>query len=69
MMNKNQAQGTVKNIAGKVQEKVGKLVGNKEQQAKGIQKQMSGKAEERLGDAKEVVKHAREAIKDAVAKH
>jgi len=69
MINKNQAQGAVKNIVGKVQEEAGELVGNKEQQAKGIQKQVSGKAEERLGDSKELVKHAREAVKDAVAKH
>lgn len=54
-MNKNQVKGTVKDIAGKVQEEVGKLAGNKEQQAKGLQKQLAGKAEKALGDMKEVV--------------
>lgn len=64
-MNKNQTQGAVKNMTGTVQEAAGKLVGNKEQQAKGVQKQVSGKAEERLGDAKESVKDARDAVKSA----
>jgi uncharacterized protein YjbJ (UPF0337 family) len=63
-MNKNQAQGFAKNIAGKVQEEAGKLVGNKEQEAKGLQKQVSGKAEKHLGD----IKDAREAVKDAASK-
>ena len=57
-MNKNQARGVVKDIAGKVQAETGKLTGNKEQQAKGLQKQVAGKAEKKLGDAKEVVKDA-----------
>jgi hypothetical protein len=34
------------------------MVGNKEQQAKGVQKQVEGKTEKRLGDVKEVVKDA-----------
>lgn len=54
-MNKNQVKGAVKDIAGKVQEEVGKLVGSKEQQVKGLGKQISGKAEKAYGDAKEVI--------------
>jgi len=61
-MNKNQIKGTVKDIVGKVQKEAGKLVGNKEQEAKGIYKQVTGKAEKRLGDAKEIVEHAKDAI-------
>jgi len=57
-MNKNQVKGAVKNVAGKVQEEVGKLVGSNEQQAKGISKQISGKAEKVYGDAKAVAKDA-----------
>lgn len=57
-MNKNQVQGTVKDMAGKVQQEAGKLVGNKEQQAKGLQKQVEGKAEKQLGNTKEVIKDA-----------
>ena len=55
-MNKDQVKGTIKNVAGKVQQKAGELVGNKTQQAKGLQKQIVGKAEKMLGDVKEVVK-------------
>jgi uncharacterized protein YjbJ (UPF0337 family) len=66
--NKNQVQGVVKGAVGKVQEEAAKLVGNKEQQAKGVQKQVEGKAEKRLGDVKEVVKDARDALKDAAKK-
>jgi uncharacterized protein YjbJ (UPF0337 family) len=57
-MNKNQVNGTVKDLTGKVQEEAGKLVGNKEQQAKGLLKQVEGKSEKALGDVKEVVKDA-----------
>ena len=55
-MNKNQVSGTVKDLTGKVHEQAGKLVGNKEQQAKGLLKQAEGKSEKALGDVKEVVK-------------
>ncbi|HOE41159.1 MAG TPA: CsbD family protein [Rhodoferax sp.] len=57
-MNKNQIKGTAKDLAGKVQEEAGKLVGSKEQEAKGIHKQITGKAERKFGDAKEIVKDA-----------
>jgi uncharacterized protein YjbJ (UPF0337 family) len=57
-MNKNQVKGAVTDIAGKVQEEVGKLVGSNEQQAKGLSKQLSGKVEKIYGDAKEAVKDA-----------
>ena len=55
-MNKNQVKGMAKDIAGKVQEEAGKLVGSKEQQVKGLGKQIAGKAEKAIGDAKEVLK-------------
>lgn len=55
-MNKDQVKGTAKDMAGKVQEEVGKLVGSKEQQAKGLGKQISGNAQKIYGDAKEVIK-------------
>jgi uncharacterized protein YjbJ (UPF0337 family) len=57
-MNKNQVKGTVKDIAGKVQEEVGKLTGSKEQQVKGLNKQITGKAEKNYGDAKKAIKDA-----------
>jgi uncharacterized protein YjbJ (UPF0337 family) len=56
MMNKEQIKGTAKDVAGKVQEATGKILGNKEQQVKGLQKQVSGTAEKTYGDVKEIVK-------------
>jgi len=55
-MNKDQVKGTVKDAAGKVQEKAGELTGSREQQAKGITKQVEGTAQKNYGDAKEAVK-------------
>ena len=55
-MNKNQIKGAAKDVAGKVQEEAGKLVGSKEQQVKGLNKQSAGKSEKTFGDAKEAVK-------------
>ena len=54
-MNKDQVKGAAKDVAGKVQEKAGKLVGSKEQQVKGLSKQISGKAQKSVGDVKQVV--------------
>ena len=55
-MNKDQVKGGAKDIAGKVQQQAGKVVGSKEQQAKGFAKQVAGKMQKGYGDAKESVK-------------
>jgi len=55
-MNKDQVKGIAKDVAGKVQEQAGKLVGNKAQQVKGLGKQISGNVQKSYGDAKEVIK-------------
>ena len=52
-MNKDQAKGAVKNVAGKVQEQAGKLSGSKEHQAKGVAKQGEGKLQKGFGNLKE----------------
>jgi uncharacterized protein YjbJ (UPF0337 family) len=52
-MNKDQVKGKAKDIAGKVQEKAGKLVGSKKQQAKGLAKQIAGKTQKGFGDARQ----------------
>jgi len=57
-MNNDQVKGTVKKMAGKIQEAAGKLAGNKELQTKGINHQLAGKAQKNYGDAKEVIKQA-----------
>ena len=49
-------KGEAKDIAGKVQEEAGKLIGSKEQQAKGLSKQISGKVQKGVGDARQSVK-------------
>lgn len=57
-MNKHQVEGTLKDMAGKVQEGAGKLVGSKTQQAKGLEKQVEGKVEKGIGDVQENIKKA-----------
>ena len=55
-MNKDQVKGVGTDIAGKVQEEAGKLVGSKEQQVKGLTKQISGKMQKGVGDVEQAVK-------------
>jgi uncharacterized protein YjbJ (UPF0337 family) len=57
-VNKNQLNGAVKEVFGIFQERTGKLIGNIEQQSKGLNKQISGYAEKTYGDAIEIVKLA-----------
>ena len=52
-MNKDQMKGVAKDIAGKVQEQAGKLLGSEEQQFKGRSKQISGRIQKRVGDARQ----------------
>ena len=54
-MNKDQVKGAAKDVAGKVQEEVGKLIGSKEQQIKGLSNQISGKVQKGVGDVKQAV--------------
>ena len=58
-MNKDQVKGSIKEAAGKVQEKTGEVIGSPEQQIKGIHKQAEGKTEQAVGDLKEVLKESR----------
>jgi uncharacterized protein YjbJ (UPF0337 family) len=58
-MNKDQVKGKAGDMAGKAQQKVGEMTGDKEQQAKGLGKQVKGKAQEGLGDAKNAFDNAR----------
>jgi uncharacterized protein YjbJ (UPF0337 family) len=58
-MNKDQAQGVAKDVAGKVQETAGQVTGNREQQAKGVLRQVEGKGQKALGDAKDIVEDAK----------
>jgi uncharacterized protein YjbJ (UPF0337 family) len=59
--NKDQVKGELKDIGGNIQEVAGKLVGSKEQRAKGLRMQAEGKLQKGVGD----VKHA---VTDAIKK-
>jgi len=54
-MNKDQVKGASKDVAGKIQQAAGKLVGSKKQQAKGLAKQISGKSQKAVGDVEQAV--------------
>ncbi len=62
-MNKDQIKGTVKDIAGKAQEKVGELTGSETQQIKGLKNQAEGKIQKGVGNVKEAVDDANDATK------
>lgn len=59
-MNENQIKGTAKDIAGKVQETVGEVVGSNKQQAKGLAKQVEGKAQKTAGDVQDAAEEVTE---------
>jgi uncharacterized protein YjbJ (UPF0337 family) len=52
-MNRNQVKGAAKDVAGKVQEKVGRLTGSTSQQIKGASKQVEGKLQKGVGNAQQ----------------
>ena len=55
-MNDDQIKGKAKDIGGKIQEKVGEAVGNRQQQSEGVANQAEGKVQEKVGDVKDIVK-------------
>jgi uncharacterized protein YjbJ (UPF0337 family) len=57
-MNKDQVKGAVKEAAGKLQQKTGKILGSKKQEAKGLVTKIEGQAQKKVGDAKEALKDA-----------
>jgi uncharacterized protein YjbJ (UPF0337 family) len=62
-INKDQVKGAAKDIGGKIQEEVGKLIGSKGQQAKGLKTQAKGKIQKGVSDLKEAVSDLKEAVK------
>ena len=62
-MNKDQLKGSVKDVAGKAQEKMGELTGSDKQQIKGLKNQAEGKIQKGVGDVKEAFNDANEATK------
>lgn len=59
-MNSDQIKGSVKDVAGKAQRKLGEAVGSTEHQVKGAAKQVEGKAQKTVGDVREAVSDARD---------
>ncbi len=57
-MNKNQIEGNLKEVAGKVQQKLGKATGNSNQQVKGVARQIEGKTQKGLGYVEHALKTA-----------
>lgn len=51
-------KGTVNKVKGKVEEGLGKLTGDREQQAKGKARQIQGSAQQGLGDIQDAVRRA-----------
>jgi uncharacterized protein YjbJ (UPF0337 family) len=57
-MNRAQVKGAMKDIAGKVQRKIGQATGSTSQQIKGAGKQVEGKLQKGVGDAQEAAENA-----------
>ena len=57
-MNRDQAKGAAKDVAGKIQQKFGELTGNKAQQAKGAAKQVEGKVQRGVGNVERALDKA-----------
>jgi len=57
-MNRDQVKGTAKDVAGKVQRKVGEVTGSTDQQIKGAAKQVEGKMQRGAGDVEQAADHA-----------
>jgi uncharacterized protein YjbJ (UPF0337 family) len=66
-MNRDKLEGTAKDIAGKVQRKVGEMTGDTSQEAAGAAKQVEGKAQKTVGKVKDaaddVVERDREDVR------
>ena len=51
-MNRDQAKGTAKDVAGKIQRKAGEITGNTSQEIKGGARQVAGKVQKAVGDVR-----------------
>ena len=57
-MNKDQAEGKLKDIGGRVESQVGEWTGDEEKQGHGAMKQAEGKVQKAWGDVKDAGKKA-----------
>jgi uncharacterized protein YjbJ (UPF0337 family) len=54
-MNKDQVEGSLEKAKGKVEEAVGKTVGNERLQSEGVADQAAGAVQKKVGDVKQAV--------------
>ncbi len=57
-MNTDQAKGTLKDVEGRIHERLGEHIDSPEQEARGIAKQVEGIAQKKIGDLKEAIQEA-----------
>ena len=55
-MNKDQVKGSAKEVAGKIQQGLGRAIDSKEQQVKGLGKQVEGNMQKNIGNLKKALK-------------
>ena len=55
-MSGNQAEGTIRNVAGKAEEAVGSMMGDSNTELRGKAKQVAGQAQSAMGEAIETVR-------------
>ena len=67
-MNKDQVKGKAKEIAGKVQQQVGRATGSASQQVKGLGKQVEGRVQKGMGDARDALDNADDKAREVARK-
>ena len=65
-MDENSAEGTIRNIGGKVQEGLGRATGDAKTQAQGVINQASGAAQDLYGQAKHTITDAADTASDKI---
>ncbi|NWJ48416.1 MAG: CsbD family protein [Chloroflexi bacterium] len=60
--NNDRAKGKVKELGGRIQSKLGEMLGNDDMQAKGEAKIIEGKAQNAFGKGRDVVKEKMDSI-------
>lgn len=67
-MNKNQIEGSVKDVTGKIQQKVGHATGSTNQRVKGMAKQIEGKVQKGVGYIEQALDKARRKPRSSVGR-
>jgi uncharacterized protein YjbJ (UPF0337 family) len=62
-MNRNQIEGSVKDVTGKLQQKLGQATGSTNQRVKGVATQIGGKVQKGVGYIEQALDKARRKIR------